>query len=470
MIKPKKRIISFLLAVALVISTLYLPVSAASKVSYWLGKTALNPGVDYIVNSYVNMNEDFVVPNGTRIIVKSGGSLRIGIGATARVYGKIEIENGGKLYLAGKMTLNKGSTLTNNGSVTLNKGSELKIYGSLLMPKKTSVLKTEGTLTEYQGAFIYNSGDIYIRQKGSMRVSSTFFNTKGSMLEIAGSLLTSVNSDVTVNGLVNLMSYGVFKITGQLTIGRYSRFIMKGEMTSTRSAVISDKRIIYDTDLFLTSAIRYKYIKEMHGIDVSYAQGEIDWEAVGKDPDVDFVMIRCGRGDTGEKPIAVDTRFVENIEGALANGLDVGVYFYSYAASVAEIKAEAEFLVKLLSDYKLTFPVVIDMEESYQYELGADTVKKMLQTFYKILSTNGYYPMLYSYYGWLEASGLTMEFRNKYPLWFAHCVEETTYEGTYYMWQYSYTGKVDGIKGDVDLDIAYRNFPLFIKNNKLNNN
>jgi len=167
------------------------------------------------------------------------------------------------------------------------------------------------------------------------------------------------------------------------------------------------------------------------------------------------------------QPTGVDVRFREYIAGAQENGLDVGVYFYSYAQTVGEIREEAHFLVELLRDYQITYPVALDMEEERGYYL--DDPSDMAEAFLQIIADAGYLPMMYSFKSFLE-NYISQEVRSKYAIWVAHIdVSATNYNGNYYMWQYSWKGRVSGITGDVDLNIGYRDFAAYIRKHGLNN-
>jgi GH25 family lysozyme M1 (1,4-beta-N-acetylmuramidase) len=207
-----------------------------------------------------------------------------------------------------------------------------------------------------------------------------------------------------------------------------------------------------------------------HGIDISRWQEEIDWSSVAR-TNLEFVMIRAAVGafkdDDGKRfPISEDSKFREHIAGAQENGFEVGVYMYSYAKTVREIRKEAHFLVDLLENFHITYPVTLDMEESRKHYIDDPGV--MAEEFLDIIMEAGYFPMLYSYKSWLH-DHIDRDVRNKYVAWVAHLdVPATTYHGSYFMWQYSHTGRVSGIDGDVDLNIAYRDFAEYIKKMGLN--
>lgn len=202
----------------------------------------------------------------------------------------------------------------------------------------------------------------------------------------------------------------------------------------------------------------------LKGIDVSWAQGEIDWEAVSRSG-IDFAYIRAGRGDIDGSGPKADKYFLQNIRGANKYGIDVGVYFYSYALTEEDARAEARLTLDLISGYTVTYPVVYDLEEWMDRSNLADIAKAYMDT----IAEGGYYPMLYSFRYGVDGN-FSKDFTDTYAIWVAQRSNnrpETDYD--YYIWQYSFTGKVDGIKGDVDLDISYLDFPEIFRRYGINN-
>ena len=205
------------------------------------------------------------------------------------------------------------------------------------------------------------------------------------------------------------------------------------------------------------------------GIDVSKWQGTINWTQV-KGAGISFVMMRLGRGKLKGGPCDYDIRFKDNIAGALAAGLGVGVYFYSYALSVADAKAEAEWVMKAIEPYKgkLTYPVAFDLEDSSQASLGKAVLSDMIVAFCGALETAGYYVTLYSNLSWLTTKYDAAKIR-RFDVWLAQWeVSAPTYSGSFGMWQHSSKGSVPGISGNVDLDVAYYDFPDIIRKKGLN--
>lgn len=205
------------------------------------------------------------------------------------------------------------------------------------------------------------------------------------------------------------------------------------------------------------------------GIDVSKWQGTINWTQV-KGAGISFAMMRLGRGKLKGGPCDYDIKFKDNIAGALAAGLGVGVYFYSYALSVADAKAEAEWVMKALEPYKgkLTYPVAFDLEDSSQAGLGKAVLSDMIVAFCGALETAGYYVTLYSNLSWLTTKYDAAKIK-RFDVWLAQWeVSAPTYSGSFGMWQHSSKGSVPGISGNVDLDVAYYDFPDVIRKKGLN--
>ncbi len=197
-------------------------------------------------------------------------------------------------------------------------------------------------------------------------------------------------------------------------------------------------------------------VRLCHGIDVSAHQGTIDWPAVRADG-VDFVMIRAAFRGYGTGSLNRDSRFAENIAGAAAAGLQVGAYVFSQAVSVEEAVQEADFLLELLAPYTITGPVAFDWEvigkpDARTYGLDTDTLCAAANAFCRQIAQAGYRPMIYfnRYCGYVKYDVSRLE---NIDFWFAHYGSRPDPRQAFQMWQYSSTGRVKGIVGDVDLDV-----------------
>lgn len=184
------------------------------------------------------------------------------------------------------------------------------------------------------------------------------------------------------------------------------------------------------------------------GIDVSRWQGEINWSQVAAD-DVSFVML--GTRSKG----AVDPYFHRNIQQASAAGVKVGVYIYSLATTVEMAEAEADFVLDLIHDYPVSYPVAFDMEDSTQGNLSKEELAAIANAFCKKISDSRYYPIVYANENWLK-NKLDMSLMD-YPVWVARYSARPSYQNPV-MWQATSTGSVKGINGNVDIDFQFKDF------------
>jgi len=197
------------------------------------------------------------------------------------------------------------------------------------------------------------------------------------------------------------------------------------------------------------------------GIDVSSYQGTIDWQQV-KDAGIQFAIIKCGARGYGEAGrMFADDRWQTNYAGAKAAGLDVGVYFFSQAITVEEAVEEAEYVLSLVEGLELDMPIVYDWE--YIDPATSDGIprtiamsKRMLtdctKAFCQTVETAGYDSMIY-FNADQSHKKMYLEELTDYPFWLASYTTELDYPYKIDMWQYSSTGTVPGIEGDVDLNL-----------------
>lgn len=193
------------------------------------------------------------------------------------------------------------------------------------------------------------------------------------------------------------------------------------------------------------------------GIDVSYHQGRIDWNAVKADG-VDFAMIRVGfRGyETGKTHI--DERFHEYAEGALNAGLEIGVYFYSQAVTPEEAADEAQMVLNEIKDYRVMYPVVFDWEivgeESARTNgVTSETLNECASVFCNTIARGGYIPMIYSVKR-MALMKFDLSRLAGFDFWLAEYRDEPEFPYEFEIWQYASDGRVNGINGEVDLNMS----------------
>lgn len=193
------------------------------------------------------------------------------------------------------------------------------------------------------------------------------------------------------------------------------------------------------------------------GIDVSKWQKEIDWEKVKADG-IDFAIIRCGYRGSASGCLVEDPYFEQNIKGATAAGVKVGVYFFTQAINAVEAVEEASMVVSLIRDYELDYPVFIDTESAggngRADALDKETRTEVCEAFCSTVRNAGYQSGVYASRNWYNKM-VDVDHLERFVIWLAEYRKVPLYEGYYHMWQYTSKGKVDGIEGNVDLNISY---------------
>jgi len=214
-------------------------------------------------------------------------------------------------------------------------------------------------------------------------------------------------------------------------------------------ALEEDGRVVYES-----GGLRAK-----EGIDVSFYQKEIDWQAVAEDG-VAFAMIRLGYRGYTQGGLNLDSRFAENIRGAQEAGIEVGVYFFSQAITPQEAEEEADFVLAALEGYELSYPVAYDWEFITPGEgartdgMDGETLTQCALAFCRRIEEGGYRPAVYfnQDLGYLtyDLSRLT-----EYPVWLAEYDNAPDFHYAFHLWQYTDSGSVAGIRGPVDRNLDF---------------
>ena len=197
----------------------------------------------------------------------------------------------------------------------------------------------------------------------------------------------------------------------------------------------------------------YKNDDTQIGIDVSKWQGDIDFSKL-KASGVEFVIIRVGSSNGLNGENFVDSKFIQNVKNANAVGIPVGIYFYSYASTIDRAISDAKWIVEQIKDYKVDLPIAFDWENwgSFnKFDVSFFGLTNIAKGFMDTIKDAGYDAMLYSSKTYLENIWLP----TSYPVWLAHYTKNTNYTGDYSFWQMCSNGRVDGISGDVDINIRY---------------
>lgn len=289
--------------------------------------------------------------------------------------------------------------------------------------------------------------------------------TTGSTASVTNSSgTTSATTQVTTATTVPSTTTGTPPQNGWYTENDKTYYYRNGQR-ETGFYVIDGKYYAFDSDGVM--------IPTKVGIDVSTFQGSIDWTQVKK-AGVDFAIIRVGLRGWGTGAVGQDARFLENIKGATAAGVDCGVYFFSQAITTAEAVEEANFVLNAIKPYKLTYPIVIDMENPPDKDARTQAIKNnrrlltdIALAFCDTIRNAGYYPMVYSGASWLNNNLYGSEIEKKYDIWVAHYgSQKPGHSGS--IWQYADTGRVSGISTNVDLNVSAKDYASIIRQQGLN--
>ena len=197
------------------------------------------------------------------------------------------------------------------------------------------------------------------------------------------------------------------------------------------------------------------------GIDVSSHQGVINWEAVkGK---IDYAIIRCGYG--ADRESQDDIYFKRNADECTRLGIPFGVYLYSYADNIDWSNSEVDHVLRLVKGYQLAYPIYYDIEDKVQANLSNEVLTDIIVNFCDKLEQHGYYVGVYANLNWWNTK-LNSERLEAYAKWVARYNSTLGYDAG--MWQYTSSGTIDGINGNVDMNYCYVDYPDAIKKAGLN--
>lgn len=217
----------------------------------------------------------------------------------------------------------------------------------------------------------------------------------------------------------------------------------------------------YDWSNLDTSSSYYSYAvdgnaKSVLGIDVSQHQGDIDWEKV-KAAGIQFVYLRVGYRESIGAKVCADSNFKQNLSNAKAAGLKVGVYFYSQATTEDEAREEADLTLQMLDGASIDYPVAFDFEPTNDSSgtrvsnLSADQMTKVAKAFCNRIWSSGYSTIIYG--NSADLSLYNLSDLAKYGFWYAEYGSHPTMDLNFALWQYTDEGTVDGIEGNVDIDL-----------------
>ena len=292
--------------------------------------------------------------------------------------------------------------------------------------------------------------------KPVLSISNNLYVLKDNEIDVCKRAFYADNADrnvaCQVMGDIDTTEEGKYKVNVKVTDAS-GNYVDKDVVVNVIEKFEETPEVEIVPDKIEDMILKYKAKDTLIGIDVSNHQGDIDWETV-KNSGVEFAFIRIGFGHNREAKIMEDEKFRQNLEGARNAGLNVGLYFYSYASEIWEAEEQANWIVKTLNGEKIDLPIVFDYEtwKSFPtYNINIVDLNKVAKRFLDILHDNGYEGMNYSSKYYLN----TIWNISEYPTWLAHYVSKTNYDKNFKAWQFSNTGEVPGINGFVDLDVLY---------------
>lgn len=296
--------------------------------------------------------------------------------------------------------------------------------------------------------------------------SKTFYVGEANSEDLTKKVSYADNYDtkptLKIDGEVNFEEIGTYKIKYIVTdqsgneVIKDTNIIVKERPDATANTI--DEEEEEENFISIEEQIEnYKTDSTMIGIDVSKWQGDIDFEKV-KNAGVEFVILRMGVMKNKDTPLAIDNTFENNYKNAKKAGLKIGVYVYSEATTIETAIENAKFVIDNLQGDKLDFPVCFDWENwAYfnELEINLHRLNEMYDAFTEELENAGYTTMLYASENYLNNTWLSLK---DYTIWIAKYSTKTPSlesNNGYILWQNSDQGRVDGIEGNVDLDIYY---------------
>ncbi len=443
-------------------NTEYTPIDITNYIQ-WDGKSKLLSGANYYIDGKVGITSNVNIPAGTTLLLLAGSETIL-----YKTY---------KMYVRGRLIIEPSATMTVSGDLNVYSTGGFDNYG-IYKASLSSVTRIYNEHVVHKGAKNTFSGEVYVYKDGVYLNYGQTTLTANAKLLITGDLQTPSDGRMVNKG------YMAVTVSGRSTQAGY--YYLSGQFVNSGVFIFEDTVRYYKTKTATfgvsksSRLIDYRYKrpstsseaattdKGIKGIDVSYAQGAIDWNKV-KASGIQFAMLRASRGYISDaKPMAVDKTFEYNITQATYYGVNVGVYHYLYATTIEEAREEAKFFIETIKPYRITYPVVLDIEEQYQADMGKSKVTALAKAFLEEIEAAGYYGMIYANKHWLTTY-IDMTALSDYEVWLAQWNTVPTYGGDFGIWQYSAKGIVSGIDTYVDLNLSYKDYAKIIKEGGYNN-
>lgn len=349
------------------------------------------------------------------------------------------------------------ATVSEDGIVTAKKPGTAKISCQLKGGRSISFIVTVAKEEDDKDFMEYlETLEPEYNEYGQRVPSAVFFDDKSTSIKKGKTI--ELNSNVYPEKCVYTLTYS----SSDEEIAKVSA---DGKVTGLKAgnAVITVSSDNGKTDEISITV----YDSVIKGIDVSKWNGDINWKKISKSNMVQFAMIRASYGYED-----IDPKLDENVKGCEKYDIPYGFYHYTYARNVNEARKEAAYFLNAIEGYSPEYPVVLDIEEDFYKHMSKKQVTEIVTTFMEALEDAGYFAMIYSYAKFFD-DNLYMDQIKDYDIWVA-CWGDAdklaeNYSYHYGMWQYSETGKIDGIDEYVDLNYLYKDYRTRILKNGLNN-
>lgn len=407
-----------------------------SNAQKWILKDAGN-GYFYIIAAYSGLYLDVAAANtanGTNVQVYTGNGTR----AQKFKFNKIKMVDNGNYQIVMRQNNNKALDIS-GGSYDDN--GNLQIWDKVNVSQQ--IFNIRAIDNTYYKIIAKHSKKVLTVNSNNNVVQATDKNTE--------------NQKWSFESLGN----GYYRIKSKVN-GLYLDVVNNGTQNGTNVQT-------YKGNGAVAQQFRLNKINEKSGIDVSFYQNSINWMNVSRTAYSDFAMIRAGfRGYGSSGSLNTDTQFARNVMGAKANGIPIGLYFFTQAVNTKEAIQEANYVLNLVKRYgvDVTYPIAIDTETANGGAGRADNLDVTTRTavckaFCDTIRKAGYTPAIYASRDWFYHN-LDINQLKGYDIWLAHYTNnvaiKTDYQYDYDMWQYTSSGKVNGIVGNVDLNICYKNY------------
>lgn len=349
------------------------------------------------------------------------------------------------IYLKDVINTNNIELLTDNYKIDTNKVGEQKLTIIYKLDEKKYSYDININVVDTEAPRVFSGTNKTV--------------TKGYTGDICNLITYGDNYDgiieCQIKGEYNLNKIGTYKLVYLLSDSSNNTKEVNVTLNVVEKSNVNNSSTNTKKTQFVDVISKYKNESNEIGIDVSKWQGNIDFNKV-KSAGASFVMMRIGVQKSALGELEIDKYYEQNIKKAKEAGLKVGVYLYSIATSSEEAIEHANWVLNTLNKEALDLPIVFDWENWSKwnsYKISFHEINSIADSFMTTVKNNGYEGMLYSSKFYLES---IWENKLEFPVWLAHYTEKTSYQGKYKIWQLCNNGRIDGINGDVDIDIMYK--------------